>query len=107
MTSKTRTTYSVFNEVIKSSYPTLAGLLANIKFEDAAFELYCDNIGIALWQEKRFYYKLTDQEIIEVSNILSPSIKAIINDNSKAKSVILENKTFFDHIIKKHGLNHE
>lgn len=105
MSSETRSTYSVFNEVIKSSYPTLASLLINIKFEDAEFELYCEKIRIALWQEKRFYFKLSDQQIVEVSKILSPIIKAIINDNSQTKSIILKNKSYFDLIITKHGLN--
>lgn len=107
MDNNERSAYSVFNEVIKSSYPTLAGLLANLKYDDSEFELYCEKIGKALWQEKRYYYKLNDQQIVEVSKVLSPIIKTIVNDSSKARAVILENKAFFDQIIAKYGLGHE
>lgn len=104
MTSETRTTYSVFNEVIKSSYPTLAGLLANLEYDDSEFETYCQRVRKALFQEKRFYFKLSDAQIIEVSKILSPIIKTIVNDKSQAKLIISENKNYFDHIIAKYNL---
>jgi hypothetical protein len=104
MDNNERSAYGVFNEVIKSSYPTLAGLLANLEYDDSEFELYCQRIRKALWQEKRFYYELSDSQIVEVSKILSPIIKTIVSDNTQAKAMIISNKNYFDSIIVKHNL---
>lgn len=104
-----RTTYSVYNEVVETLYSSLAGSLTDIAHNESEKEApdqnlisYYKLIRRALWLEKSNFCNLTDKEIIEVDNQLSPINKKITGENYEQDQKTIEQyKPFFDELIAK------
>lgn len=103
---KERTVYSVFNEVVKSLYPALAGAITDVKRfvmtssnPDADLINYYSKINQALLNEKRYFYQLTDEEIKHTGNTLSAIVKKMGVDKDRDQLIIEQNRPYFDNII--------
>lgn len=107
-----RTVYSVFNEVVGTLPDNLAAaILHTASFEESKQnpnqELinYYNIVCKALWSKKHKFYALTDKEIKELSNQLSPICKQInFVDYPEAQKIIEQYRPFFDKLINKHNL---
>lgn len=106
-----RSRYSVFNEVVESLYSSLAGAIANLGYyekskqnPDPRILNYYRLIGKALWAEKSNFPNLTDEEIKEVANELSPIKKQLFGDKDAQQLVIENNRAYFDMLISKNGI---
>lgn len=102
-----RSPYSVFNEVVETSYSRLAGIITDIiRYEEAknipdtSLINYYNDICSSLWLEKSYYSKFTDVEIVKVSNIMSPLIKSLVLESeSEQQKIISDHKEYFDNLI--------
>ena len=111
--NKKRTIYSTYNEVVESTYSSLAGSIADIqRFEESKKNpdqkqiKYYTLIGKSLWQEKRFFNTFSDKEIREKAEVLGPILKSIrlVDDYKVKEQIIRDNKAYFDELIKKTGV---
>lgn len=104
-----RSSYSVFNEVVETSYSRLVGILTDlIRYEEsknvpnANLINYYNEICSALWLEKSYYGKFTDSEIINISKIISPLIKSLILVSEDRQQIIIrEHKGYFEHLLQR------
>lgn len=106
-----RTVHSIFNEVAETLYSSLAGSIADLgryenskKYPSQEKLAYYSLIRQALWQEKRFLNKFTDQEIKHNTDILSPILKAFNGDKEHEEKIIEANRSYFDNLIEKTGV---
>lgn len=107
-----RTVYSVFNEVASTLLIDLAArIIHTVKFEESKQspnqELisYYKLVRNALWSKHNRFYTLTDKEIKELSNKLSPICKKInFVDYPEAQKIIEQYRPFFDEFIAKSGI---
>ena len=106
-----RSRYSVFNEVTESLYSGLAGAIANLSYYEESklspnqsLIHYYKLIRQALWVEKSNFSNLTDKEIEQVTNQLSPIKKSLFGDKGTQQAVIEKNKQLFDDMINKTGV---
>ena len=108
-----RTLMSVENESAEFSYTLLSGQISHIETNESKkpnadpekIKFY-ENCGLALWREKRYFYKLSDLEIKESMKIFSPIIKQLgkTKDWDEKERIMYSNKEIFDNLIKKWGL---
>lgn len=106
-----RTVYSVFNEVVDASYDRLAGAISNFVDEEKNKAMpnhelitYCNQICQALWQEKSFFGKFTDEEIEIIATNMSPITKGFLTlSEHEHHSLIEQNKPYFDNLIQRWG----
>ena len=95
-------TPSIKNEVAKTLYPTLCGLIVSLEYAEEAKELPNKNrlslykeISDILMKDHRSFHKFTDKEIAYKVSILSPIIKKMVASEQAEHHVILENNLGF------------
>jgi hypothetical protein len=111
--SKTRSVYSIDNEVAESLYSSLAGLLADMgrcgkeKSSPDKHKLdYYELIRGALWNEKRKFYTFSDEEISSKAAALAPILKSMViaDDYETRSNIVADNHKYFDELIKRAGV---
>lgn len=88
---------TIHNEVAKTLYPTLMGLIVSLEYVEEAKEVpdqsrldFYDLIRDILSDEHRSFYKFTDKEIDYKVSILSPIIKEMVHSDESLHHAILE-----------------
>jgi hypothetical protein len=88
---------TIKNEVAKTLYPTLIGLIASLEYVEEAKELpnqsrldFYEELSNVLSAEHRSFYLFTDEEIEYKVSILSPIIKEMVFKGQQYHHTILE-----------------
>ncbi len=105
-TQKVKHSPTIENEVCKSLFPSLVGIMANLGYKEKALSnpdpdklSFYTNIGRALWNIKDKWGDFSDEEIQVITAPVSRLIKSFTGDYEKDKQIIQENHSYFIQLI--------
>lgn len=104
--SKVKHSPTIENEVCKSLFPSLSGIMTNLEYKEEALtnpdpnkiKFYSD-VGRALWRIKDQWGDFTDEEIQVITAPVSKLIKSFTGDYEKDKQIVQDNHTYFVDLI--------
>ncbi len=97
---------TIENEVCKSLFPSLSGIMANLEYKEeelanpdpSKIKFYSD-VGRALWRIKDQWGNFTDEEIQIITAPVSRLIKSFTGDYEKDKQTLQNNHDYFVDLI--------
>ncbi|TXJ02098.1 MAG: hypothetical protein E6Q32_03310 [Neisseriales bacterium] len=104
--SKVKHSPTIENEVCKSLFPSLSGIMANLGYKEKALanpdqnkiKFYSD-VGRALWSIKDRWGDFTDEEIQTITAPVSRLIKSFTGDYERDKQIVEANYDYFIELI--------